>query len=169
MTEETNQLKKLWDAVKDLRSNPPLADHFHNGFDSSPIPWENITGRKLYIAQTIQGTNAATAANYSTFFIAPFAVQVTDVREVHAVLGTDGGAVTLQLEKLTGTTAPGSGVAVLNTALSLKATINTIQVGTLTTTLDNRSLVQNDRLALLKAGTLTSVANVTVVVELTII
>jgi 3-deoxy-D-arabino-heptulosonate 7-phosphate (DAHP) synthase class II len=120
----------------------------------------------LYLAHTVYGADAAAAANYSTFFIAPIAMTVESFREVHATAGTDGAAVTLQLEKLSSTTAPGSGSNVLTTALSLKATANTVQTGSLTTTLANRALAIGNRLALKKSGTLTAVANVTVLVEL---
>lgn len=164
-----SQIGKLWDAINDIKGNPPLLDHFHTGFDVSQVSWGDLSNRYLYIQQTIYGTDAATAANYSTFWIAPFTVQVTNFYEVHATAGTDGSAVTLQLEKLTGTQAPGAGNTMLSTALSLKATINTVQTATLTTTLANRSLAKGNRLALLKAGTLTSVANVTVLVELQVI
>lgn len=163
------QIGDLWAAVRAMQSTPPLLDHYHNGFDSSQISWTDLKARKLYVQQTIYGADAATAANYSTFWIAPFNVQVTNFWEVHATAGTDGSAVTLQLEKLTGTQAPGAGATILSAALSLKATANTLQTATLTTTLANRSLAKGNRLALLKSGTLTSVANVTVLVELQVI
>lgn len=167
--DQETEIAKLWDAIRDLQANPALPDHFHTGFDVSQVSWTDLSNRYLYVQQTIYGADAATAANYSTFWIAPFAVQVTNFYEVHATAGTDGSAVTLQLEKLTGTQAPGGGATMLASALSLKATANTVQTATLTTTLANRSLAKGNRLALLKSGTLTSVANVTVLVELQVI
>lgn len=161
------QIAQLQQAINQLSQNPP--DHYHNGFDSSQIPFGNIAQKRLWIHHTIQGTNAATAANYDTFWISPIAGYVNSFKEVHSVLGTDGGTVTVMLEKITGTTAPGSGVSVLSTALSLKSAINTVVSGTITGTIANKNLAIGDRLALKKAGTLTSVANVSVLVEIIIV
>lgn len=167
---QPDEIKKIWQAIQQLQSNTAVLDHFHNGFDSSRVYWGDINLKKIYLEHTIFGTNAATAANYGVFFIAPQAVQVTGFREVHQTLGTDGGAVTVTLEKLTSGQAPDAGGVLLDTALSLKTTINTVQTGTLiTTTTANLSLAKNDRLCLKDAGVLTSVANVTVLVELTIV
>lgn len=93
---------------------------------------------------------------------------MNEFREVHQTAGTDAGAVTLDLEKLTGTQNLDAGAAVLNATLSLKATINTVQTATLTDTLTSRSLARGDRLALKDSGTLTAVQNVSVIVELII-
>lgn len=150
-----------------LSANPPLAFHVHNGYDMNPVAFADIDSKKVYLHHTIPGTSAATSGNYNTIFICPTPMTVTGLREVHSTAGTDGGSVTLQLEKLTGTTSPGGGSSVLASALSLKATANTVQNGSLTTTLANRSLAIGDRLALRSSGTLTSVANVSVLVELT--
>lgn len=168
MEGDPTQIEQIWQAITELQKRQ-TPDHFHNGFDFSRIYWNDINQKKFYVEHTIYGADAVTAADYSTFFIAPFAVTVTDFREVHATAGIDVGAVTLDLEKLTGTTAPGSGSSVLAATLSLKATANTVQTATLTATLANRSLAKNDRLALKKSGTLTSVANVTIVTELQVV
>ena len=141
-------------------------DHYHNGFDSNIVTWASIGQKKLHVHHTIVGTAAATAANYGVFFIVPAACLVTKVQEVHQTAGTDAGAVTLNIEKLTGTTALDSGANLLSTALSLKATINSVQTGTLTNTSSTRTLAAGDRLAMLDTGTLTAVANVTVLIEL---
>jgi len=76
--------------------------------------------------------------------------------------------VTLQVEKLTGTTAPGSGTSLLTTAFNLKSTINTVVTGVLTPTVGAIQLAAGDRLALKLSGTPTSVANVTVTVVINI-
>lgn len=151
-----------------MKKNPPLQDHFHNGFDTSRVDYSTITTRKIYVAHSIYGTDAATAANYGVFFIAQVPCYVSAFKEVHSTAGTDAGAVTVTLEKLTGTEALDAGDAVLASALSLKATADTVQNGTLTTTLTNRNLAVGDRLALDDAGTLTNVAGVSVIVELTL-
>jgi hypothetical protein len=170
MNEEEKQLlMKLAEDIQTLRQNPLMADHRHTGFDVSRVMFEDISQRKIWIRDTIKDTDAATAAKYGPFFIAPFACYVSGYQEDHRTAGTDGSAVTLDLEKLTSGTAPDSGVSVLSSPVSLKTTANTPQNSTITTTLANLNLVRGDRLCHKDAGTLTSVNNVTVVVELTII
>lgn len=163
------QLQQLERRIAALEARPSMPDHRHNGFDVSRTVWEEIARKKFYIHHTIAGTAAATAANYGVFWIAPYACHVDSFKEVHQTAGSNGGAVTLTLEKLTGTQAPDGGVVMLASTLSLKATANTVQSGSMTTTLANRNLVQGDRLCLKDSGTLTDVANVTVMVEITII
>ena len=155
--------------ISNQKKNPELVDHFHDGFDSSYIQYANIENKTLYINHTIYGTDAATATNYGVFYIEPVACVVISVMEVHQTAGDDAGAVTIGIEKLSGTEALGSGDSVLSTELSLKSTANTTQTGVLSSTLSNRSLIAGDRLALEDTGTLTSVANVTVKVELTVV
>lgn len=163
------EIKKIWQTLELLQSNPILPDHFHNRYDASPVNFKDIYQKKIYIDWSIPGTSAATATNYGVFWIAPVACYVSNFYEVHQTAGSDGGTVTVTLEKLTGTTAPDSGSVVLGTALSLKATANTVQTGTLTTTLSSKTLAKGDRLCLKDAGVLTAVANVTTLTEITVI
>lgn len=146
-----------------------LIDHFHNGNDVSRVNWLDLAQRKLYLHHTIYGANAATAANYGVFFICPVSCSVTNFQEVHQTAGSDAGAVTLTLEKLTGTQAPDGGMTLLQSTLSLKATANTVQTATITSTYGNRGLAPGDRLCLKDSGTLTAVANVTIMTELTLL
>jgi len=141
-----------------------IPEHFH---DTDKIDFRDIRNRKLYIHHTIYGADAATAGNYGVFWIAPFECTITEIREVHQTAGTDVGAVSLQIEKLTGTQALDAGVACLTTAFDLKGTANTVNTGTLTATPADLRLVRGNRLACDDAGALTSVANVTVVIEIT--
>ena len=121
----------------------------------------------LVITETLQGAAAATAANYGVFFIAPFACEVVSVRENHTTAGSDAGAVTLDIEKLTGTQASGAGVAVLGaTKINLKGAAETVQAPALTATTANKQLAAGDKLNLLDTGTLTAVAGVAVTIEL---
>ena len=87
--------------------------------------------------------------------------------EVHSTAATDAGAVTLQVEKLAGTAAPGSGTLVLDTAFDLKGAANTVvskrQKTDFVSALSARQFSAGDRVGLLTSGTLTSLANVTVV------
>jgi len=142
--------------------------HVHNGSDSPRIPQASIMQFVEPVRWTIPGIQAATATNYGVIFIADRPCTVVGFQEVHQTKGTDVGAVTLQLEKLTGTTVLGSGINLLQTALSLKATINTIQEGVMAITntggVRDVSLAVGDRLALSDSGTLTALANVTITI-----
>ena len=140
-----------------------LKRHTHDGVDSPRIPYFAIENRITPLWWTIPGAQAATATNYGTIFIADLDCAVVGFQEVHEVAGSSGGSVTLQLEKLTGTTAPDSGTTLLATALSLKATANTVQTGVLVKSRQT-ALKKGDRLCLKDAGTLTAVSNVTVAI-----
>lgn len=162
------QIDSLQEQIKALK-NDDFIEHQHNGFDSIKVEYNDINRKIIYVSHTIVGADAATAANFGVFFIVPVACVLTGFQEVHQTAGNDAGAVTLTLEKLTGTTAPDSGVVMLASTLSLKATANTVQDGVPTLTLGNRTLKAGDRLCLKDAGTLTTLANVTVKVELTVL
>ena len=139
-----------------------LPEHFHI---TDKIDFRDIFKKKLYIHHTIYGADAATAGNYGVFWIAPFACVVSEIREVHQTAGSSADAA-LTIEKLTGTQALDAGVA-LNTAIELDGTANTVVTPALTTTVADLRLERGDRLAMDDAGTLTAVANVTVVIEIT--
>lgn len=146
--------------------------HEHNGIDSPNVPYKNLDSIVSFLYWTIPGTSAATASNYSMFWTCPATATVVGMTEVHTTAGTAGGAVTLQLEKLTDTQAPDAGVVLLMTALDLKGVAaNTVQTAAITqkstiTGIRDCTLAVNDRLCLKDSGTLTSVANVTVVVQI---
>ncbi len=141
-----------------------VPEHFH---ETDKIDFRFLRGKKLYIHHTIYGADAAVAANYGVFWIAPFECNVTEVREVHQILGTDASAVTLNIEKLTGTQALDNGVDVLASTIDLKGTINTVVTGTLTTTVADKQLTRGDRLAMNETGDLTALVGVTVIIEIT--
>lgn len=145
---------------------PEVPVHVHNGSDAPFVPFVNVTSVLVYIPVNIQGVQAQTSTNYSTFWIAPDNCNVIAISEVHKVAGTAGGSVTLNVEKLTGITAPGSGTSILSTAFNLKGTANTVQNGTLTNVIATKQLAIGDRLALVVSGTLTTLENVTVMVTL---
>lgn len=99
--------------------------------------------------------------------------EIVEVREVHTVLGTDGGAVTLTIEKLTGTGAfPGTN-CFQALSFNLKAAINTVQtlkVSVLTAVSAAQRAAQlfspGDRLGFNFNGVLTALAGVGVVAVL---
>lgn len=104
--------------------------------------------------------SASSASQY--VFIAPVNYQVVAVREVHAVAGGSGAAV--NLERLTGTTAPGSGIAILTTAVPLNGTANTFQSTAASNIIvtggtTGTQLQAGDRLGIVLNGTLTGLAN----------
>ena len=140
--------------------------HRHDGRDTDRIRFENLKDRSVFVSHTIIGADSATASNYGVFFIAPERCYVKSVMEVHQVAGTDGGSVGLNIEKLTDGVALGSGVEVLESDMSLKETANTTQSGIINFIRGNSSLQAGNRLAMKDTGTLTSVSNVTVLVEI---
>lgn len=89
----------------------------------------------------------------TTIFAASAAYQLVSVSAVWGVAG--GAGATITVEKLTGTTAPGSGTALLTGALDLTATANTVTSGTLTSTAADLLLASGDRLGCKLAGVLT--------------
>lgn len=138
-----------------------LLDHKHNGLDGTK-ELQNYS----FVTATLPGTMPATAANYGIFFIATFPCSVKAVSMVQTTAGSDGGAVTLQLERLQGTEAPDAGDELLTTAFNLKGTANTVQEGILVARKTLTALAPGDRLCLKDAGTLTAVAGLNVTVEL---
>ena len=146
--------------------NNVVPRHTHDGVDSERILYSNIRHRVIPLVWTIPGIQAATGTNYGVIWIADRVCTVTGFQEVHQTAGSDGGTVTLQLEKLTGTEAPDAGTVLLKTALSLKTTANTVQTANMVQT-SAPQLLAGDRLCLKDAGTLTAVANVTVLIFIT--
>jgi hypothetical protein len=104
-------------------------------------------------------------------FVADRAYTVVSIKEVHSVAGNDGGAVTLDLRKVTAVAAPGAAAGatvkeLLATALDLKSTANTTVTGTLSATAADLSLAAGDKIGANFVGTLTTLAGGVVVIEL---
>src|SRR5207244_2390156 len=109
------------------------------------------------------GTSAQTSGNYTRFFLPRLPCEIAWVSEIHSVLGTDGGAVTLDVVKVPSGSAVSAGTSLLASTFNLKSTINTpvTKEGTaLTSTSGGRSFVAGDAIGLLPTGTLTAVQNV---------
>ena len=113
------------------------------------------------VVLTLPGFSASSVSQ--SVFIADAAYNVASIQEVH---GTASSSGTLMLEKLTGTTAPGSGTASLTGTMSLSGTANTVVSGTLNADA-SIVLAAGDRLGLKFAGTMTSLANAVVTITLT--
>lgn len=127
------------------------------------IPVERILRKDgFYVFRDLPGTTAQTAANYGHFFTAINPCEVLVVSEVHTVAGSDGGAVTLDIEKCTGTTAIGSGTSILASTFNLKSTAYTPVRKSGTGLSSARQLEAGDRLAWKTSGTLTALQGVQV-------
>lgn len=120
----------------------------------------------VVVQAVVTGTSAATATNYGRIFLADRAYKIIQATETHRTLGTDGSAVTLDLEKATGTQAEGSGVNMTATNFNLKGTIDTVQTILPSATYANTLLAAGDRIILKDTGVLTAVADVAVSIVL---
>ena len=121
--------------------------------------------RRIYVNETLQGAAAATAANYGKIFVATQRCKVVMVSEVHTTAA--GQTATLDVERLQGTEASGAGdVLLAATKIDFEGTAETVQSPDLTATAAHLILEIGDRLNLVDAGTLTTLAGVCVTVEL---
>lgn len=101
------------------------------------------------------------------FFTAPVKCEVVSIREVHAVAGDDGSAVTGTIRRCQGTEAATAGDDLLGTTkINLKGTALTSQAPALTDTTANLVLEAGDRLSLDVTGTTTNLAGVILTVLL---
>jgi hypothetical protein len=98
--------------------------------------------------------NANAVDNWA--YIADGPCEVVSIHCVPTVAGSDAGAVTAAVKKASGTTAPGSGTAVMTDTFNLKGTANTLQTATMSTTKSTRELAANDRVGIDFTGTLTA-------------
>ena len=104
------------------------------------------------------------------FFVANRSYIISGISYNHATAGNDAGAVNLQVTKDSGTQAPGAGTDLLtnntNAGFNCKGTANTVQNGALVSNVSTLTLAAGDRLSLDFAGTVTTLAGVTVTVSL---
>lgn len=76
-------------------------------------------------------------------------------KAVSLSFATASSSGTMQVEKLTGTTVPGSGTALLTGTMSMAGTVNTVVNGTLIATIASLKFAVGDRVGLVFAGTMT--------------
>ena len=101
------------------------------------------------------------------FYTAPVKCEVVAIREVQAVAGDDGSAVTGTIRRCQGTEAATAGDDLLGTTkINLKGTALTEQAPALTSTTANLTLEAGNRLSLDVTGTTTALAGVIVTVLL---
>lgn len=132
-----------------------------------------LTVGGVKVPQVIEVTHrcgaAATCAT-SSFFIASAAYQVTAVNVVWGTAESTASNLRVQVQKLTGTTAAGSGTSLLtnnsNNGISIKGTANTVTAGTLTATTSDLQLAAGDRVGIKYETAPTEGASVVVTVTL---
>jgi hypothetical protein len=115
--------------------------------------------RGHYVLQDFQASSIAD----KIFGICPVRSKLIAVKEVHGTAGSDGGAVTLSIERLQGTETSGNGDAVVNATINLKGTADTVQSGTIVNTSSIDVFEEGNRVGINVTGTTTSVANMAVV------
>jgi hypothetical protein len=97
-----------------------------------------------------------------TVFIAPYAMTIVAISEVHSTAGDDSGAVTLNLTKDESGIVPGAGVTLMDGTFNLKGTAATVQNATLATSRTTLTLAAGDRIGANFVGTITTLAGVVV-------
>jgi len=118
----------------------------------------------MLINHTLQGSDSDSAANYDTFFIAPYKCIVLRIDASWSIASTSG---TLNVERLQGTEAHDAGDDLLSTTIDTSGAANTVNNGTLiTTNAQYLELAVGDRLGLVDGGTLTNSDNLHVTVTL---
>jgi len=88
--------------------------------------------------------------NSDNLWIADNSYQLTGASIVYSA--NDNTGATLQIQKLTGTTAPGGGSNLFQSALALDGTINTVLTATLTATTANLQFTSGNRMGITFAG-----------------
>ena len=133
---------------------------------SFPAGVSNISGqfqgppmlKTVTYNETLNGSIGTTP-----FFIADQAYTVVSVNYVNKTAGTGTGTATVTHD--TGTAAPGAGTALI-TPIAVTAVANTVTTGVIVATAAALTLAAGDRLSVLFAGTLTTLAGVVVTVTL---
>lgn len=103
--------------------------------------------------------NALNIAVSSSLFVADEAYQLTAVK---ASWGVASVSMSFNIEKLTGTTAPGSGTTLLQSVIDTSGIANTVNTGTLSSTVSDLQFAVGDRLGIKIAGTITSLVGMVV-------
>ena len=116
-----------------------------------------ILGYKILPVSVIVNIGDDTASE-ANLFVAPYAVQVTNIYYTPNVVGSDGSAVTATLVKATAAVIPAKGTTPLHTAsaINLKGTVHTVQTITLSTTTADLKLAAGERIGYDTTGTLTA-------------
>ena len=119
-----------------------------------------IVPQHFYITFNIPA--GAAAGDYDGNIPVPDAAVLVSVTERHQTAGNDAGSVTLMVKKTPSGTAKASGTDCLSAGISLKATADTNQTGTLHGTPANYTFAAGDAASLVLTGTPTAVDGVSV-------
>ncbi len=163
---------------------------FDNGYD---MRWTNAAGTDVIRGMSVDSGNnlligeqlwpplrrvltfnLATTASLVTqhFIVIPSACRLVGITEIHATAESTAATLTAYVEKLSGTTVPGSGTTLMSGTFDLKATANTMQSATLTAadTGDSdspiRQLAAGDRLGIVISATATELAGVQITITI---
>lgn len=129
---------------------------------STGIPGEvqvNGDANMFFVSDPLTATDAT-----RTVLVCTRACRLKSVKEVHTTASSSG---TLTVEKATGTTAPGSGTALLTGTMSLAGAGNTVVSGTLIATVASLTFAAGDRLNIVIAGTMTNLVGSRITIGLT--
>lgn len=113
----------------------------------------------VIITKTLSATDLSQA-----IFTADAGYVVSNISVVWGVAG--GAAAVLNVEKLTGTTAPGGGTTMQGGTVDLTATANTVTTPALTATASVLQLASGDRIGIKLAGVLTGLLGCVVTITM---
>lgn len=126
---------------------------------------QNFTLEKKIEGKTVSvllaHSNAADANYYSVVHVNDAPMSIIRVRAAWTAASSSG---TLQIERLQGTEAPGSGDSILASTIDTSGSANTVVTREGSVDLSNTVLNPGDRIALVDSGTLTGLANLTVTI-----
>ncbi len=122
------------------------------------IPAERVENKYGDVINIVLPSSDAADA---TVWNVPNAMEIIRVETSFDGASTSG---TLQLEKLTGTQAPGSGSTILASTISLAGAANTVTTRDQTQMTGARTFVQGDRLALIDGGNLANLTQLVVTI-----
>ncbi len=119
----------------------------------------------IIASTTLTGTDPATGANYTAFFIAPYKCVVLKIDAIWSAASTTG---TLNVERLQGTEAQDAGDDLLSATIDTAGAVDTVNAGTLIAGANAAplELAAGDRLGLVDGGNVASCVNLTVTVTL---
>ena len=160
--DNTNEQEKQIKELEERANNYALLDAKDGFFITASYPGQIVSD---YVVEGGVTTKTLLASDLP-FFIARHPCEVLWVAESHIVAGTNAGAVTMDIVKLTNGQAVASGISILATTFNMKSTANTVVAKEGKDLSPNRQLKPNDRLALKFTGVLTNLTGVQVTLYL---
>ncbi len=122
---------------------------------------DRIRGTQSFDGGVVAASVEYVAASVDkTFFVAPRGYRVVGITGRVTVAGTDGSAVTAEVNKVASGTAITSGTTLHTGTYNLKGTANTNQALTLSSTSADLDLAEGEALAVDFTGTLTNATGV---------